>query len=55
MEELGDGRFVQRESLGVNELRSEYTLRAFDAWTKERYETCTFVMRKTAGDSENDK
>lgn len=46
VEVYGDGQFIQRETLGVNELRSEYTLRAFDAWTKERYETRTFTMHE---------
>lgn len=42
----GDGQFIQRETLGVNELHAEYTLRAFDAWEKTRYESRTFVMRE---------
>lgn len=48
MEVFGDGQFIQSETLGVNELRSEYTLRAFDAWTKERYESRTFVVHEVA-------
>lgn len=38
-------RFRQRETLGRNELHEEYTLRAFDAWEKQRYETVTLVMQ----------
>lgn len=42
-----DGTFFsQHETLAANELRSEYTLRAYDAWTKERYETRTFTMHE---------
>lgn len=48
VEIIGDGRFIQRETLGVNELHSEYTLRAFDAFTKDRYEARTFVMQEAA-------
>lgn len=46
IEGIGDGRFIQRETLGVNELHSEYTLRVFDAFTKDRYEARTFVMHE---------
>lgn len=46
VEVCGDGQFIQFETLGVNELRGEYTLRAFDAFTKERYEARTLVMHK---------
>jgi len=38
-------RFCQRETLGRNELRQTYTLRAYNAWGKERYETCEIRMR----------
>ena len=55
MEVIGEGRIRQSETLGVNELRGEYTLRAFDAWTKERYETRSFVMQETIGNCGNDK
>ena len=54
-EVVGDGRFIQRETLGVNELRDEYVLRAFDAWTKERYESCTFTMRQVTENEQTDK
>lgn len=43
---VGEGRYVQRETLGVNELHDEYTLRAFNCWTKERYETRTFPVQQ---------
>lgn len=49
IEVCGNGRFVQSETLGVNELHSEYTLRAYSAWTKDRYEARTFVMREVPG------
>lgn len=45
--------FVQHETLSANELHDIYTLRAYDAWTKERYETCTFTMREIAQDELN--
>lgn len=37
--------FRQSETLGKNELRDAYTLRVFDCWGKERYETQTLAMR----------
>ncbi|MBQ4075482.1 MAG: hypothetical protein IJD39_09815 [Clostridia bacterium] len=40
-----DLHFQQHETLGLKELYDTYTLRAFDAWNKERYETCTFIMK----------
>lgn len=49
VEVYGDGQFIQFETLGVNELRSEYTLRVFDAFTKERYEARTFTMHEVSG------
>lgn len=39
-------RFHQSETLGRNELHETYTLRAYDAWEKDRYETHTFTMKK---------
>lgn len=39
-------RYIQRETLGRNELHETYTLRAYDAWEKERFESNTFVMRE---------
>lgn len=48
----GGTAFIQHETLSPNELHGEYVLRAYSAWTKERYETCTFVMREvTQGES----
>lgn len=45
--------YRQTETLGKNELHETYTLRAFDCWEKERYETHTFEMRTaTAEDME---
>ena len=43
---LGGDRYRQAESLGRNELHETYTLRAFECWEKERFETRTFTMRK---------
>ena len=37
-------RFVQQGTLGKNELRDSYTLRAFECWGKQRFETHTFEM-----------
>ena len=46
-------QFCQRETLGRNELHEVYTLRAFDAWEKGRYETREIRMRPaTAEDME---
>lgn len=36
--------FIQEETLGKNELRSSYTLRAFECWNKQRFDTHTFEM-----------
>ncbi|MGN0773097.1 MAG: hypothetical protein ACI4MP_04830 [Candidatus Ventricola sp.] len=45
--------FRQTETLGRNELHDAYTLRAFNCWEKDRYETHTFSMRTaTAEDLE---
>lgn len=38
-------RFTQRETLARNELREAYTVRAFSAWEKERFEAHTLIMR----------
>lgn len=38
-------KFRQNVTLGKNELHETYTLRAFDAWEKGRYETHEFTMR----------
>lgn len=42
-----DGIFFQQETLGRKELYDTYTLRAFSAWSKDRYETRTFIMKPT--------
>lgn len=38
-------RFCQRETLGRNELHESYTLRAYNAWEKSRYEAREIRMR----------
>jgi len=38
-------RFTQRETLARNELHDTYTLRAYECWEKERFETHTLTMR----------
>lgn len=38
-------RFRQIETLGRNELHESYTLRAFDCWEKDRYETRTIPVQ----------
>lgn len=40
---FGD-QIIQTETLGREELHDSYTLRAFNCWDQERYETCTFTM-----------
>lgn len=42
---VSDGKFQQHETLGLNELHETYTVRAYDAWTKERFEAHEFVMK----------
>lgn len=39
-------QFRQTETLGRNELHDAYTLRAYECWEKERFETHTFEMEK---------
>ena len=41
-------RYVQRETLGKSELRGCYTLRAFNCWSKERFETHELSLRRAA-------
>ena len=41
-------RYVQRETLGKSELRGSYTLRAFNCWSKERFETHELSLRRAA-------
>lgn len=36
--------FIQQETLGKNELAGSYTLRAFECWNKQRFDTHTFDM-----------
>lgn len=36
--------FIQEETLGKNELHDSYTLRAFECWDKQRFDTHTFEM-----------
>ena len=48
--------YRQTETLGKNELHDAYTLRAFNCWEKDRFETHTFSMRPaTAEDMGEDK
>ena len=42
---LGRDRFRQNETLGLNELQDVYTLRAYSAWEKVRYEAHDIAMR----------
>lgn len=39
-------RYRQTETLGRNELHDVYTLRAYDAWEKDRFETQEVVMER---------
>lgn len=51
IEPVTDTHFTQRETLGKNELSDTYTLRGYNCWDKNRYETHTFTMRPaTAAD-----
>lgn len=43
--DLGGGRYVQTQTLAKNELRDTYTLRAYNCWEKNRYETHEFIMQ----------
>lgn len=43
--DLGGGRYVQTQTLAKNELRDIYTLRAYNCWEKNRYETHKFIMQ----------
>ena len=43
--DLGGGRYVQTQTLAKNELRDIYTLRAYNCWEKNRYETHEFIMQ----------
>ena len=43
--DLGGGRYVQTQTMAKNELRDTYTLRGYNCWEKNRYETHGFVMQ----------
>ena len=44
---LVDGtHYRQRETLGLNELRETYTLRAYECWNKTRFDTHEVTMRR---------
>ena len=45
MADLGGGRYVQTQTLAKNALRDTYTLRGYNCWEKNRYETHGFVMQ----------
>lgn len=47
-------RFTQRETLARNELREAYTVRAFECWEKERFETHTLTMRPATAEDMNE-
>ena len=44
IEKLGENRFRQTETLGRDELYAAYTLRAYDAWEKTRFESCEIAV-----------
>lgn len=43
--DLGGGRYVQTQTLAKNALRDTYTLRGYNCWEKNRYETHEFGMQ----------
>ena len=45
MADLGGVRYVQTQTLAKNALRDTYTLRGYNCWEKNRYETHGFVMQ----------
>ena len=45
VDRIGRGRFRQKETLGLSELRDAYTLRAYECWEKQRFDTHDIVMR----------
>ena len=45
IDSIGSGRYRQNETLGLNELHDVYTLRAYSAWEKVRYEAHDIAMR----------
>ncbi len=38
--------FCQTDTLGLNALGEEYTIRAYNCWAKDRYESVTFKVKK---------
>ena len=38
--------YRQRDSIGLDALSDEYTLRAYSAWEKDRYESVTFRVEE---------
>ena len=45
MDEVGTV-YRQRDAIGLDALSDEYTLRAYSAWEKDRYETVTFRVEE---------
>ena len=39
-------RYRQTDTLGLNAFSDEYTLRAYNCWKKNRYETVSFRVKK---------
>lgn len=39
-----NGRITQIGTLGINELRDVYTLRAYECWEKQRFDTCEIAV-----------
>lgn len=39
-------RYRQIDTLGLNAFSDEYTLRAYNCWEKNRYETVSFRVKK---------
>ena len=38
--------FRQNDSIGLDSFGGTYTIRAFNAWEKDRYETATFTVKE---------
>lgn len=45
-----EGHFIQKGTLGLSELRDVYTLRAFECWEKQRFDTCEIQMRPASAE-----
>lgn len=43
--QVEENHFRQTESLGIDELYDTYTLRAYDAWEKTRFESCEIAVQ----------